>query len=305
MRVDVLRFISLCRSCQQVNRDLRARQGVMMPLPIPDRPWSTIGIDFIVKLPVSGGFDSIMVIVDHYSIHTHFIRAKETWSLIDMANTFIEQVFTLHGLPDKIVSDRGAVFMSSFWNLVCKLSCMKTAPSTAFHPQTDGQVEFLNAVLEDYLRPFVCEKKDDWTQWLPFAEFANNDSVSNSTGFSPFFACTGFHPRCNSLKISSKVPNVDSFIYHIQQIQTKLETFLQLAKDCQAQYYNNDKRIDVAYHPGELVWLLQKFIKTRRPSQKLDFRRIGPFPVVRMVGKNTVELSLSSEYARVHPVFNV
>lgn len=107
------------------------------------------------------------------------------------------------------------------------------------------------------------------------------------------------------MTLSSKVPNADNFIDHIQQIQTTLENCLQSAKDRQAQYYNNNRRIDVVYSPGDLVWLSRKFIKTRRPSQKLDFRRIGPFPVVRMVGKNAVELSLSSEYARIHPVFNV
>lgn len=305
MRVDILRFISLCQSCQQVNKDLTPRQGAMVPLPIPDRPWSTIGIDFIVKLPNSGGFDSVMVVVDHYSKYCHFIKAKETWSSLDLANAFVDQIFRLHGLPDKIVSDRGSVFMSSFWKSVTRLLCMNSAPSTAFHPQTDGQVERLNAVLEDYLRHFVCEKQDDWSRWLPLAEFANNNSISNSTGFSPFFACAGFHPRCNSLTLASKVPKADEFIGHMQNIQSKLERFLQAAKDRQSHYYDKDKRVDVVYQPGDLVWLSRKFIKTRRPSQKLDYRRIGPFPVVRMVGKNAVELTLSSEYARIHPVFNV
>lgn len=101
------------------------------------------------------------------------------------------------------------------------------------------------------------------------------------------------------------MPKADNFVGHIQQIQTKLESILQESKDRQAQYYNNNKRIDAVYQPGDLVWLSRKFIKTRRPSQKLDYRRIGPFRVVCMVGKNAVRLALSPEYARVHPVFNV
>lgn len=195
--------------------------------------------------------------------------------------------------------------MSAFWKSFRKLLCMSSAPSTAFHPQTDGKVERLNAVLEDYLRHFVCNKQDDWSRWLPLAEFAKNNSISNSTGFSPFFACTGFHPRCNSLTYSSKAPKADDFISHMQKIQTQLEGFLQAAKDQQSRYYDNNKRIDVVYRPGDLVWLSRKFVKTHRPSQKLDVRRIGPFPVVRMVGKNAVELTLSSEFTRIHLVFNV
>lgn len=136
MQMDKLKFISVCRSCQQVNRDLRPRQGSMMPLPVPERPWSTIGIDFIVKLPVSSGFDSVMVIVNHYSKALHFIAARETWSSADMADAFIDKFFRLHGLPDKIVSDRGSVFMSSFWSGVCHKLGITSAPSIAFHPQT-------------------------------------------------------------------------------------------------------------------------------------------------------------------------
>lgn len=80
---------------------------------------------------------------------------------------------------------------------------------------------------------------------------------------------------------------------------------LDAAKNRQALYYDNGKRVDVFYQAGDLVWLSHKFIKTRRPSQKLDYRRIGPFPVIRMIGKNAVKLALPKEYARIHPVFNV
>lgn len=166
-------------------------------------------------------------------------------------------------------------------------------------------MERLNAVLEDYLRHFVSERQDGWSRWLPLAEFANNNSVSASTGFSPFFACTGYHPRSNSLTHSSSVPRADEFAKYIQEIQSTFKDHLETAKSRQAVYYNADKRVDVVYQPGDLVWLSRKFIKTWRPSQKLDFRRIGQFRVVRMVGKNAVELSLSAEYARIHPVFDV
>lgn len=90
-----------------------------MPLSVPERPWSTMGINFIVKLPLSAGFDSIMMIVDHYSKSTHFVRAKEKWSAADLADAFVDSHFRLHGSPDKIVSDRGSIFMSAFWISVC------------------------------------------------------------------------------------------------------------------------------------------------------------------------------------------
>lgn len=276
-----------------------------MVLSVPDKPWSTIGVDFIVKLPISDGFDSVMVVVDHFSKSAHFIPAKETWSAQDLASAFVSNIFKLHGLPDKIISDRGTVFMSKFWSSVLDHLRISPAPSTAFHPQTDGQVERINAILEDYLRHFVSMEQNDWACWLAIAEFLYNNTTSSSTKFSPFFAIHGYHPRYNSLVASSGIPSADQFISHIQDIQLQLQENLKTAKENQARFYNKGRRVDVQYNPGDLVWLSRKFIKTRRQISKLDVRRLGPFRVRKMIGKNTVELELTKEFSRLHPVFNV
>lgn len=304
-RDDVLTYIRHCRSCQEIKVDHRPHQGRMMPLPIPDRPWSVIGVDFIVKLPLSKGFDSIMVIVDHFSKCAHFVPANETWNADRLAEAFVAQVFRLHGLPETIVSDRGTTFMSQFWTLVLRQLRINPAPSTAFHPQTDGQVERVNAILEDYLRHFVSGEQDDWASWLPIAEFSFNNTPSSSTKFSPFFALNGYHPRFDSLVASSGIPAADLFVEHLQSIQEQLIENLTLAKDSQSRFYNKGRRVDVQYEPGEFVWLSRRNIKTRRPNSKLDVRRIGPFEIRRMVGKNAAELILPKNLARLHPVFNV
>lgn len=275
-RADVLKFCSYCKSCQSIKVDRRPRQGIMMPLPIPERPWSIIGVDFIVKLPISKGFDSIMVVVDHFSKTSHFIPANETWTADKLAESFISNVFKLHGLPDKIVSDRGTTFMLNFWTSVLSQLRISPAPSTAFHPQTDGQVERINAVLEDYLRHFVSTDQNDWVNWLPMAEFSYNNTPSSSTKFSPFFAVHGYHPPYNSLVASSGIPAADMFISHLQDIQEDLKNNLSAAKEAQSRFYNKDKRVDIVYSPGDLVWLSRRHIKTRRPNSKLDVRRLGP-----------------------------
>lgn len=161
-RSDVLQFIKECRSCQAIKVDHRPPQGLLNPLPIPDRPWANIGVDFIVKLLISLGFDSVMVIVDHFSKAAHFIPAKESWSAEEMAFSFVKEVFRIHGLQEKIFSDRGTLFMLKFWTAVLAHLGISSAPSTAFHPQTDGQVERINALLEDYLRHFCSEQQNNW-----------------------------------------------------------------------------------------------------------------------------------------------
>lgn len=305
MRTDVLNFIKKCISCQAVKVNHQPPQGLLKPLPIPDQPWSTIGVDFVVKLPNSEGQDSVMVVVDHFSKAAHFIPARETLSAEEMARAFIKEVFKLHGLPDKIVSDRGSIFISKFWSSVLQQMQVSQAPSTAFHPQTDGQVERTNALLEDHLRHFCNDEQNDWVKWLPMAEFAYNNTASSSTKLSPFFAQLGFHPRFNSLVASSGIPAADSFVQHLQRIQASLVDSLTAAKEAQARFYNKNRRVDATYAPGDMVWLSRKNIKTKRASSKLDVRRLGPFQVVRMIGQNAAELALPKTYSRLHPVFNV
>lgn len=304
-RADLLNFIASCTSCQQVKIDRRPPQGKLMSLPIPDRPWSMIGVDFIVKLPISFGYDSIMVVVDHLTKAVHFIPALESWKADDLARAFVTDIFRLHGLPDVIVSDRGTTFMSRFWTSVLQQLQISPAPSTAFHPATDGQTEKTNGVLEDYLRHFVAFDQKDWKNWLSLAEFSYNNSPSASTGFSPFFSLQGYHPRFNSLAKSSVIPSADQFVKHLQQIQENLSNNLSLAKESQERFYNGTRRMDVIYSPGDLVWLSRRHLKTKRPSNKLDVRRIGPFTVKRMIGRNAAELILPANLSRLHPVFNV
>lgn len=305
MRTDVLTFVKHCHSCQAVKVDHRPPQGLLKALPIPDRPWSHIGVDFIVKLPTVSTFDSVMVVVDHFSKAAHFIPARESWNAEELAVAFVSFIFKLHGLPDVIFSDRGTTFMSRFWTAVLSHLNILPAPSTAFHPQTDGQVERINALLEDYLRHFVSDEQSDWVSWLPLAEFSYNNTPSASTKFSPFFVQQGFHPRFNSLVASSGIPSADGFVEHLQRVQTTLVETLSAAKLAQAKYYNKDRRVAATYQPGDLVWLSRRNIKTKRPSSKLDVRRLGPFPVRRMVGENAAELELPPGYSRLHPVFNV
>lgn len=215
----------------------------------------------------------------------------------------MKDVFRLHGFPGKLVW--GTVSMSKFWKSVCKKLSIFCAPSTAFHPRKEGQVERINNILEDYLRHFVGERQDDWFSWLSLDEFAFNNSVSSLTGFLPFFANLGYDPQFNSITLSSGILKADEFVIRMQQVQSDLEKTLACSKSRQSHFYDKGQRVDVEYKPGELVWLSRQFIRTRRPSHKSDFRRIGPFPVKCMIGKNAVKLVLPDEDSRLHPGFDV
>lgn len=211
-----------------------------------------------------------MVIVDHFSKNAHFIPANETWKPDKLAEVFIDHVFKLHGLPDTIVSDRGLIFMSQFWTSVLEQLHIWPTPLTAFYPQTDGQAERINALVEDYLRHYVSLEQDDWSQWLALAEFSYNNTPSSSTKCSPFFAVHGFHPCFNSFVASSSVLAADAFVKHMQDIHHGLLINLKKSKESQSCFHNKGRRVDVIYAPVDLVWLSRKHIKTRRSNLELD-----------------------------------
>jgi len=113
----------------------------------------------------------------------------------DLADHFFRQVIRLHGLPSSIVSDRGSLFTSDFWKRVLEALGISRNFSTAFHPQTDGQIERANATLEQYLRAYCNYQQDDWERLLPIAEFCYNNTQTGTTKITPFFANYGYHPR--------------------------------------------------------------------------------------------------------------
>ena len=144
-------------------------------------------MDFIVGLPQSDGFTQIWVVVDRLTKMANFVplRTGAKSPAKDLAIAFAREVWRLHGLPADIVSDRGSVFISNFWKELMEHLGVELNLSTAFHPQTDGQTERVNQVLEGYIRHYTSFQQDDWADMLPLAEYAYNTTMSESTGVSP------------------------------------------------------------------------------------------------------------------------
>jgi len=133
------RYVSTCDMCLRTKSFRRLPIGELHPLPIPFAPWDTISVDFIVELPQSAGHDSIMVVVDSITKHAHFVSTVTTISATGAAHLFLNHVWKHHGLPQRVVSDRGPQFVAEFtWELY-RLLGIKLAATTAYHPQGDGQ----------------------------------------------------------------------------------------------------------------------------------------------------------------------
>jgi hypothetical protein len=149
----IAEYVSLCDTCQWVKVEHQRPAGLLQPLKIPEWKWEEIGMDFIVGLPrTQAGYDSIWVIVDRLTKVAHFIPVKTTYSGAKLAELYMSRIMCLYGVPKKIMSDRGSQFTSKFWEKLHESMDTKLNFSSAYHPQTDGQTERTNQILEDMLR---------------------------------------------------------------------------------------------------------------------------------------------------------
>jgi transposase InsO family protein len=156
--------------------------GFYQPLLKLKRSWDAISMDFVLGLTrTQRGVDSIFVVVDRFSKIAHFIPFQKTSDATHIANLFFKEVIRLHGLPRSIVSDRDTKFIGNFWRTLWKKLGTKLLFSSAYHPQTNGQIEVVNRSLGDFLRSLVTEHHSQWDNILPEVEFVYNDS-----GKSPF-----------------------------------------------------------------------------------------------------------------------
>ena len=192
MKRDVAAHVALCDICQRVKAEHQRPACLLQPLQIPVWKWEEISMDFIVGLPrTRDGYDSICVIVDRLTKTTHFIPVRTTYTSAKLAELYMSRIVCLHGVLKKIVSDRGTQFTSRFWQKLHENLDTHLNFSSAYHPQTDGQTERTNQILEDMLRACALKYGNSWDKSLSYAEFSYNNSYQASLKMSPFEALYG------------------------------------------------------------------------------------------------------------------
>ena len=217
---------------------------------------------------------------------------------------FLDNIFSIHGLPDDIVSDRGTTFTSGWWTEFLKMLGTKPNLSTAFHPETDGHTERIHQSLELHLRCFCDYLQDDWADLLPMAEFAYNSTHHSTIGMTPFFANYGYHPRMSLTLLSTPAPSAQKRISSIHAAHELAKSSARTAAQ-QYAYWANKKRLDPpSFAVGEKVSLLRRNIRTSRPSGKSDAKRLGPFEILAKVGPVAFKLRLPPTM-KIHPTFHV
>jgi hypothetical protein len=307
MRDEVKSYIKNCLRCQMDKSQTGALMGKLLTLPEPKQPWSIIGIDFITDLPKTPeGYDTIFVICDHFSKMVHFAPTTKHCTALQCAKLLLEHVWKYHGVPDVIVSDRDVRFVTDMWRECMTKMGTKLAMSTAYHPQTGGQHERQNRVLEEVLRHYISPTQRDWNDWLSLAEFAMNNAYNFSTKTTPFLACQGWQPRTPLLQVvPDTFPVVKTFLTDVHSRMDEVKRLNQVAQERYKEPYDAHKKAKV-FNVGELVLLSTKNLSLKSPGvKKLTPRFVGPYRISRVVNMNAYELELPVSMGRVHNVFHI
>ena len=257
-------------------------------------------MDFITNLPLSDGFDSIFIVVDQgLTKGVILMPCNKTITAAETANLYIKNVFTHYGLPDTMISDRGPQFTSHVFKSIIASLQTKHKMSTAFHPQTDGQMEHYNAELEAYLQIFCAYEPNSWNKMLPTAQFAHNSRTHEALKQSPFQLLYGTSPVALPL-VSSKTdtPAADDRIKSLFHTREEALAAHNLAR---IKMMERTTRKTKPFKVNDKVWLESKNLKIPYESRKLSPKREGPFLIKEVLGPVTYRLALPKQW-KIHNI---
>ena len=309
MRADVDEYVRTCPTCQGLAARRHKPYGSLEPLPQPSRPWTEISMDWITGLPPSikygREYNSILTIVDRYTKMAIFLCVTDTMDAAEMAELLYNELECRFGPPSGIVSDRDSRITSQFWADLCHYTVVKRKLSTAFHPQTDGQSEILNRIVENYLRAFTNLEQMNWAKLLPTAMYAYNNSLNHTLKMTPFKAMYGYDPDFHidvEGDVTGRTPAALDRVNKLMELRDSLKAQWAKAQAHQKKYYDL-RHTPMGFKRGSLVKLSTANLKLK--DKKLQPKFIGPFRVTERIGNQAYRLALPSQYDRLHDVFPI
>ncbi|KAL0556468.1 hypothetical protein IC582_004982 [Cucumis melo] len=287
MKREVADFVNRCLVCQQVKAPRQRPTGLLQPLNVLGWKWESVSMNFITGLPRTlKGYTVIWVVVDRLTKSAHFVSGKSTYT-----------------------ANRDACFTSKFWKGLQLALGTRLDFSTTFHPQTDGQTERLNQILEDMLRACVLEFSGSWDSNLHLMEFVYNNSYQATIDMAPFEALYG--KCCRSLICWGEVGEqrmlgpelVQTTNVAIQKIRARMVTAQSRQKS-----YADVRCKDLEFDVGDMVFLKvapMKGVLRFEKKGKLSPRFVEPFVILERIGPVAYRLALPPSLSAVHDVFHV
>ncbi|MBW0491378.1 hypothetical protein O181_031093 [Austropuccinia psidii MF-1] len=312
-------YINNCKRFQKAKRKNGKKYGLLQNIEQPKHPGETITMDWATGL-VPGGkekFNSFLIIVDRFSKSMRCLSCHKGDTAIDTALLFWKNIISTCGVPKIIISDRDQKFTSEFWTNLYDMLGTKIAFSTAYHPQTDGLAERMIQKMEDILRrlcAYGMEYKEnevythDWVTLLPAVQLAYNTSQHSTTGKTPALVEKGWNPL---------LP-VDHLKKNLLTIHPTAKDFNEMWKRAcdtaskgiaEAKEYNKQRwdksHMESDFKEGDQVLVSTLNFNILKGLKKMRDSFVGPFTIIKFIGKNAVEVKITEEFSRKHPVFPV
>ena len=299
----VCKYVEGCSTCQQNKANTHPTVPPLTPTRSSAfRPFQQVSCDLITDLPSSAGFDFLLVVVDH-GLTTGVILCptKKNVTAEGITALFFHKVYLCFGLYDKVISDHGPQFASSFARKLGKLLKYDLSLSTAYHPQSDGETERVNQEIETYLRIFCGNDPRSWADNISHAEFAHNHRTHSVTNQSPFYLMMGYEPRALPSVISNTtIPAVESRLKTLSAACNEALAAHELARQVMA------ARTQQSFSPfklGDKVWLEARNLKRSVINPKFAPKREGPFTITKVLSPIVYQLRLPKMW-KIHPVFH-
>jgi hypothetical protein len=308
-------YVTSCPSCLRNNPDRHKPFGQLQPSTIPAMPFEMVTLDLVVKLPNAAFdgnmYDSFMTITDKLTKMVTVILGRENWAADRWALAFWHGYYRRWGIPQRVLSDRGKIFLSELWMGLFRLMRTDLLVTTAYHPQSDGQSERTNQTVEIALRHLVGASKTDWPHFLTEVEFNHNNMVNTSTNKTPMEMVTGLNMRSG---FQSATPDVGQSAVDWTQIRQRQreEAYdaLVFAQAKMSIYYDRNHQ-PVAFKPGDRVFIsLAKGFAAgyKLPhnvvNRKLSQQHVGPFAILEAIGPLAYRLDIPSTW-KIHPIISV
>jgi hypothetical protein len=310
------------RKCDECNRNKPSRHkpyGKMNIMDTPTQAWESITVDFIQGLPQSKDpvtgiiYTDAIIIVDRLTKYIILSPTLKDMTAEQCAILMLRIAFNWTGLPTEIISDRDKLFTSKYWQTITKICGTTHKLSTANHQQTDGQSERMIQTVQQYLRHYLDWNQADWVELLPIAQFALNNTENATTRQVPHYANLGRQLRMSWTNIPREGISEQAEVKgrYMQMLHQSMSRDIQWAEQKMKAYYDKKREDAPILEKGERVYLLRRTmgnknfnIPSKKPSNKLDAIKYGPFTIKKKLANDNYELQLPSRM-KIHPIFHI
>ena len=313
MKRDVLFWVASCVNCQSKHSYQSQHVGKLLGIPVVPVPFHTIGIDLVGPLPATNGAQNrhLLVMTDYFTKWPEAV-AIQTADSDTVARAFLEFIICRHGAPQRLISDRGKVFLSKIMTSLYDLLGVKKVTSTSYHPQLDGATERANRQIMTIVSKYVASNQRDWDRYVATALWVMRTSIHNSTRMSPFEMVYGRKPtltidaviQASTIPYKSAADYVRDTAQKIANLFDLAQSNIELAQFRQQQHYDRD-RTDILYFPGERVWIHVPHVKTGNVA-KLTRQWVGPYMVTERTSPVNYRIArFNTATSKINPVVHV